>query len=367
MYSNIGLQEVPTFEGLDISLGDSMSQDFMLPEFNDYSLFEDCLDKKVPGLSNEIVKVEEEDQYVGQREQQPNFGSSCRYATPVPQQQQQTLNQHQINQQQSMGQQHRQPQQQQMSNMPSLCQPTPQATTPTGYPYAPSPAYPGHQAPVSSLGSPSNPRYEHISYQSNSPANYSPASPYSSAGGSLGSPVTAQPSEDFMPLRQALFNQHAQSMGMSAAGYGLQFGSFYEHQMMDGKRRKHDFELTPEEYEKRRLRRERNKMAALRCRQRRRERIEELEQETAKIEGENSKQQSEIQRLQQQVKELQKMLKEHQCLKPIDSNASPPQESTSPLDSATAPSFARLNISTTSAASRSVRTLSSFADVKNEN
>merc|ERR1719348_2193235 len=142
----------------------------------------------------------------------------------------------------------------------------------------------------------------------NSPANYSPASPYSS---SLGSPNGNQSGEDFMPLRQALFNRHAASMNLpqgsgAAPGYGIQFGAFYEQQMLDGKRRKHDFELTPEEYEKRRLRRERNKQAALRCRQRRRERIEELEKETAKIEEENASQRSEIQRLEKQVSELMK-------------------------------------------------------------
>jgi len=341
-----------------------MSEDYYtLPEFSDYSLFEDCLNKKtfsvVNGQDSGTVKVEEED-----RLPPSYYGvSSCRYATPGPHPNQPATNQHhqpqQINQPAPMVQQ-QQPQQ----SMPQMCPPqAPQSSPPPppGYPYAPSPAYTGGaQVPVTNPNNQS--QYEHIVYNSNSPASYSPASPYSS---SLGSPVGNQNNtEDFMPLRQALFNRHAASISMGAAGpggYGLQFGSFYEQQMLEGKRRKHDFELTPEEYEKRRLRRERNKQAALRCRQRRRERIDELELETAKIEKENNAQRNEIARLEKQVSELAKMLKEHQCGRP---------ETETPC-TANTPSSQTSNTSVIQSAvplSRSVRTLSTFdINVKNEN
>jgi len=84
-----------------------------------------------------------------------------------------------------------------------------------------------------------------------------------------------------------------------------------------GKRRLRDDELTPHEYEKRRLRRERNKEAALRCRNRRRERIETLEQETSELEAENKSVEREISELQRELKELKDVLAKHKC-KPDD-------------------------------------------------
>jgi len=77
--------------------------------------------------------------------------------------------------------------------------------------------------------------------------------------------------------------------------------------------RKRDEELPEEEREKRKLRRERNKLAALRCRTRRRERIETLEKETAELEEQNNEVENEITSLQAQLKQLEQMLKDHHC------------------------------------------------------
>jgi len=80
-----------------------------------------------------------------------------------------------------------------------------------------------------------------------------------------------------------------------------------------GKRKMKDCELTQDEYEKRRLRRERNKQAALRCRNRRRERIDALEQEVHEIEGQNDKVEDEVNKLKSQIKELKDILQGHVC------------------------------------------------------
>ena len=78
------------------------------------------------------------------------------------------------------------------------------------------------------------------------------------------------------------------------------------------------FQLPYEEREKRRLRRERNKQAALRCRTRRRERIETLEKETAELEAQNKEVETEITCLQAHLKQLQQMLSDHKCTKGIE-------------------------------------------------
>merc|ERR1719228_116213 len=108
---------------------------------------------------------------------------------------------------------------------------------------------------------------------------------------------------------------------MAAPGYGprpptqptSEYAYYYNEYGM--KRRKRDEELTPEELEKRRLRRERNKEAALRCRTRRRERIEALEKETSEIEAQNEKVEIDISKLQSQIEELKSILKGHTCKK----------------------------------------------------
>jgi len=83
------------------------------------------------------------------------------------------------------------------------------------------------------------------------------------------------------------------------------------------KRKVHDEELPEEEREKRRIRRQRNKEAALRCRTRRRERIEVLEKETEDLEGQNNEVRTDISCLQAQLKQLEHMLQEHVCDKEL--------------------------------------------------
>ncbi|XP_056623727.1 fos-related antigen 2 isoform X2 [Triplophysa dalaica] len=76
-------------------------------------------------------------------------------------------------------------------------------------------------------------------------------------------------------------------------------------------RRKRDEQLTPEEEEKRRVRRERNKLAAAKCRNRRRELTEMLQGETEKLEGEKADLQKEIETLQKEKDKLEFMLVAH--------------------------------------------------------
>jgi len=179
-------------------------------------------------------------------------------------------------------------------NMPVLCQYNP---------YSPI------QAPsIQSLASPSN-----AFVNSPAPSNYS-ASP-------VNSPQQPYPSEDFLHYgyRQAMLSRHNMySQAIPQSGY--YYGDY------SGKRRKRDDELSPQEYEKRRLRRERNKQAALRCRTRRRERIDALEQETNEIEEDNRKVENEISQLRKQMDDLSNILQQHQCEKQINLN------DTSPLD-----------------------------------
>ncbi|XP_068437116.1 fos-related antigen 2 [Clinocottus analis] len=85
-------------------------------------------------------------------------------------------------------------------------------------------------------------------------------------------------------------------------------------------RRKRDEQLTPEEEEKRRVRRERNKLAAAKCRNRRRELTEMLQGETEKLEEEKSDLQKEIENLQKEKDKLEFMLVAHNpvCKLPTD-------------------------------------------------
>ncbi|XP_061599994.1 fos-related antigen 2 [Cololabis saira] len=84
-------------------------------------------------------------------------------------------------------------------------------------------------------------------------------------------------------------------------------------------RRKRDEQLTPEEEEKRRVRRERNKLAAAKCRNRRRELTEMLQGETEKLEDEKADLQKEIESLQKEKDKLEFMLVAHNpaCKLPI--------------------------------------------------
>ncbi|KAM9571671.1 fos-related antigen 2-like isoform 1-T1 [Salvelinus alpinus] len=85
-------------------------------------------------------------------------------------------------------------------------------------------------------------------------------------------------------------------------------------------RRRRDEQLTPEEEEKRRVRRERNKLAAAKCRNRRRELTETLQGETEELEDEKADLQKEIETLQKEKDKLEFMLVAHNpmCKLPPD-------------------------------------------------
>ncbi|MBN3279182.1 FOSL2 protein, partial [Polyodon spathula] len=94
-------------------------------------------------------------------------------------------------------------------------------------------------------------------------------------------------------------------------------------------RRKRDEQLTPEEEEKRRIRRERNKLAAAKCRNRRRELTEQLQDETEMLEEEKAGLQKEIENLQKEKDKLEFMLVAHNpaCKLPPDQRHSQTQQS----------------------------------------
>ncbi|XP_053568625.1 fos-related antigen 2 isoform X2 [Bombina bombina] len=79
-------------------------------------------------------------------------------------------------------------------------------------------------------------------------------------------------------------------------------------------RRRRDEQLSPEEEEKRRVRRERNKLAAAKCRNRRRELTDKLQAETEKLEHEKSGLQKEIAELQKEKDKLEFMLVAHSSM-----------------------------------------------------
>ncbi|XP_042274998.1 fos-related antigen 1a [Thunnus maccoyii] len=76
-------------------------------------------------------------------------------------------------------------------------------------------------------------------------------------------------------------------------------------------RRRADDHLSHEEVERRRVRRERNKLAAAKCRNRRRELTESLQQETDQLEDEKSNLQKEIAELQKEKEKLELVLEAH--------------------------------------------------------
>ncbi|XP_026992579.2 protein fosB isoform X2 [Tachysurus fulvidraco] len=78
------------------------------------------------------------------------------------------------------------------------------------------------------------------------------------------------------------------------------------------RRRTRDESLTPEEEEKRRVRRERNKLAAAKCRNRRRELTDRLQSETDILEEEKAELEAEISELQKEKERLEFVLITHQ-------------------------------------------------------
>lgn len=90
---------------------------------------------------------------------------------------------------------------------------------------------------------------------------------------------------------------------------------------MGGRRPKNSANLSPEEEEKRRVRRERNKLAAARCRKRRVDQTNDLLEKVLVLETEKSKLQKDIQDLQSEKEDLECLLQSHrtQCKLPIGS------------------------------------------------
>ncbi|XP_039625057.1 fos-related antigen 1a isoform X2 [Polypterus senegalus] len=87
-------------------------------------------------------------------------------------------------------------------------------------------------------------------------------------------------------------------------------------------RRRHEEHLTPEEEERRRVRRERNKLAAAKCRNRRRELTETLQKETEKLEGDKAVLQKEIANLEKEKEKLELILEAHRPIcKILDSDS----------------------------------------------
>ncbi|XP_049640197.1 LOW QUALITY PROTEIN: fos-related antigen 2 [Suncus etruscus] len=100
--------------------------------------------------------------------------------------------------------------------------------------------------------------------------------------------------------------------------------------------RRRDEQLSPEEEEKRRIRRERNKLAAAKCRNRRRELTEKLQAETEELEEEKSGLQKEIAELQKEKEKLEFMLVAHGpvCKISPEERRSPPAPGLQPLRNA---------------------------------
>ncbi|XP_065139114.1 protein FosB isoform X1 [Paramisgurnus dabryanus] len=98
------------------------------------------------------------------------------------------------------------------------------------------------------------------------------------------------------------------------------------------RRRTRDEALTPEEEEKRRVRRERNKLAAAKCRNRRRELTDRLQSETDILEEEKAELEAEISELQKEKERLEFVLVAHQpsCKIPYQDQPPAQMQQTSP-------------------------------------
>lgn len=93
-------------------------------------------------------------------------------------------------------------------------------------------------------------------------------------------------------------------------------------------RRRNDEHLSSEELERRRVRRERNKMAAAKCRNRRRELTDTLQNETEELEGEKSRLQKEIAELQKQKDKLELVLEAHRPICKVQNSDSDSDQGT---------------------------------------
>ncbi|CAG7724064.1 unnamed protein product [Allacma fusca] len=95
------------------------------------------------------------------------------------------------------------------------------------------------------------------------------------------------------------------------------------HKTGGGRRPKMDKNISPEEEERRRLRRERNKLAAARCRKRRVDHTNSLVEETQNLESKKSRLQDQITKLQAEREELEFILSAHNpnCSKSANNTA----------------------------------------------
>lgn len=92
---------------------------------------------------------------------------------------------------------------------------------------------------------------------------------------------------------------------------------------MGGRRPQKPTNLSPEEEEKRKIRRERNKLAAARCRKRRVDHTNELIEEVDGLEKKKLNLQNEIQQLQQEKEDLEFLLEAHRAHCRLQGRTSP--------------------------------------------
>ncbi|KAL1254096.1 hypothetical protein QQF64_016325 [Cirrhinus molitorella] len=116
-------------------------------------------------------------------------------------------------------------------------------------------------------------------------------------------------------------------------------------------------QLSPEEEEKKKIRRERNKMAAAKCRNRRRELTDTLQAETDQLEDEKSALQNDIANLLKEKERLEFILAAHKpiCKMPAETSTS----SISPIPAVSVPEIHSVTTSLVSTASTPVTTSSS--------
>ncbi|XP_034248565.1 transcription factor kayak [Thrips palmi] len=151
----------------------------------------------------------------------------------------------------------------------------------------------------------------------------------SSSGLMCGSPTRSPPSlqhtrsqliKEGLKLTLQTKRRHTSATSAtSASGASVSGGSGDEDEDLSGggKRRKRD-QLTPEDEERRRRRRERNKVAATKCRIKKRERTVNLVQESEILESQNYELKTQIQELETQRRRLVDMLSSHSpnCTRP---------------------------------------------------
>ncbi|XP_045120524.1 transcription factor kayak-like isoform X4 [Portunus trituberculatus] len=130
-----------------------------------------------------------------------------------------------------------------------------------------------------------------------------------------------------------------------------------------GRRPIKDERITAEEEERRHLRRERNKLAAARCRKRRLDQTNMLQDETDELEEKKTELQTEIQLLQQQRDELEFLLATH---KAVCRRHVPPAPSATPFVTSAAPVSVAPVTTTATVANTAMRVVKKAVVVKEE-